>query len=113
MVSLKGLLTACACVLIAGTYVLASYDVFEPSPPPSDPEMMSGLRGMAAIGHGDTRLRESMSDTDVVGSTLRTKPIEQHSGEVNGYPGLDAFGADPKPPRKPAAPVEFPGAIFD
>jgi rare lipoprotein A len=48
MLSLKGFLSAGACALIAGTYVLASYGVFQTAPPQPDPETTSAFRDMGA-----------------------------------------------------------------
>ena len=125
MLCLKGILTAGACMLIAGTYVLASYDVFEPAPATSDPEITLSFRSLemlksVAKGSGTYAItgrtdapREQFSDPDIVGSTLRMKPLDQANNNGAGEPGLDAFGLLANAASKPAAPVEYPTAIFD
>ena len=125
MLSLKGILTAGACVLIAGTYILASYDFFEPAPPAFDPDITLSFRSLemlkaVAKGSGTYVVAgradmsgQDLSDPEVVGSTLRMKPLDQASNSAAGEPALDAFGLLSSTAPKPAAPVEYPTAIFD
>jgi len=89
MLSLKGFLTAGACALIAGTYVLASYDVFQPSPPQPDPETTSAFRNMGAarpIAKGGGSYR--VGDPYVIGGRTyvpREEPNYRAEGVASWY----------------------------